>query len=140
MERLPQGVFDIIGSYCDFSLDEIKIWPAGRPRRNVSSVNKLFAANFYDSILKQKLACMPMHSAPIWRMLTDNVWDLELRLQNFKVWDDEDEEFLDYLLEEFKFWSQQVSHFGNWRLNNPKSCVELIVYKPPVRIGAAIAL
>ena len=60
MERLPQGVFDIIGSFCDFALDEIKIWPAGRPRRNVSSVNKLFAANFYDSILKQKLTCMEL--------------------------------------------------------------------------------
>ena len=140
MERLPQGVFDIIGSYCDFSLDEIKIWPAGRPRRNVSSVNKFFAANFYDSILKQKLACMPICSVPIWCVLTDNVWDSELRLGNFKVWDAEDEEFLDYLLEEFKFWSQQVSHFENWWLNNPKSRVELIVYQPPARIGAAVAL
>ena len=138
MERLPQGVFDIIGSYCDFSLDEIKIWPAGRPRRNVSSVNKLFAANFYDSILKQKLAVMPMRSVPIWCVLTEHVWDLELRLGNFKVWDDEDEEFLDYLLEEFKFWSQQVDHFESWWMDNPKSRVELIVCQPPARIGVTL--
>ena len=138
MERLPPEMFDNIGSFCDFALDEIKIWPGGRPRRNVSSVSRAFAANFYDSILKQKLACMPMHSAPIWRMLTDNVWDLELRLQNFKVWDDEDEEFLDYLLEEFKFWCQQESHFEKWWVQNPNSRAELIVYTPPVRIGAVV--
>ena len=140
MERLPQGVFDIIGSFCDFALDEIKIWPAGRPRRNVSSVNKLFATNFYDSILKQKLACMPMHSVPIWCVLSENVWDVELRLENKTVWDDEDEEELDYLLEEFWFWTRQAFHFENWWLNNPKSRVELIVYQPPARIGAAVAL
>ena len=139
MERLPPDVFDIIGSYCDFALDGIISWPAFdeyRHRRNVSSVNKIFAANFYDSILKQKLACMPMHSAPIWRMLTDNVWDLELRLQNFKVRDDEDEDFLDYLFEEFKFWCQQESHFEQWWAQNPNSRGELIVYTPPARIGA----
>ena len=136
MERLPPEVFDNIGSFCDFALDEIKIWPAGRPRRNVSSVSRAFAANFYDSILKQKLACMPMHSVPIWRMLTDDVWDLELRLNNFKVRDDEDEEFLDYLLEEFKFWCQQESHFEQWWAQNPNSRGELIVYTPPARIGA----
>ena len=71
MERLPQGVFDIIGSFCDFALDEIKIWPAGRPRRSVSSVNKIFAANFYDSILNQEL--LPIWKALIWRMLVKNV-------------------------------------------------------------------
>ena len=135
MERLPQGVFDIIGSFCDFALDEIKIWPAGRPRRNVSSVSRAFAANFYDSILKQKLAVMPMRSVPVWCVLTWNVWDLELRLENFKVWDDEDEEFLDYLLEEFKFWCQQESHFETWWEQHPNSRAELIVYTPPVRIG-----
>ena len=83
---------------------------------------------------------MPMCSVPIWCVLTDNLWDLNLRLENFKVWDDEDEEFLDYLLEEFKFWSQQVSHFESWWMDNPKSRVELIVYQPPARIGAAVAL
>ena len=140
MERLPPEVFDNIGSFCDFALDEIKIWPAGRPRRNVSSVSRAFAANFYDSILKQKLACMPMHSVPIWCVLAENVWDLELRLENLTVWDDEDEEELDYLLDEFNFWNQQLSHFYNWWLNNPKSRVELIVYQPPARIGAAVAL
>ena len=140
MERLPQGVFDNIGSFCDFALDEIKIWPAGRPRRNVSSVSRAFAAKFYDSILIQKLECMPMHCAPIWCVLTDNLWDLNLRLENFKVWDAEDEEFLDYLSKEFLFWSQQVFYFETWWINNPKSRVELIVYQPPARIGAAVAL
>ena len=71
MERLPPEAFDNIGSFYDFALDEIKIWPAGRPRRNVSSVNKIFAANFYDRILRQKLACMQMCSVPI------NVKDIE---------------------------------------------------------------
>ena len=101
MERLPQEVFSNIGSFCDFSLDESKY--GGRPRRNVSPVSRLFAVNFYDSILKQKLACMPMCSVPIWCVLAENVWDLQLRLDGFKVWDDEDEELLDYLLEELKF-------------------------------------
>ena len=81
-----------------------------------------------------------MHCAPIWCVLTDNLWDLNLRLENFKVWDQEDEVVLYYLLKELKFWSQQVSHFENWWLNNPKSRVELIVYQPPARIGAAVAL
>ena len=79
---------------------------------------------------------MPMHSAPIWCVLTDNVWDLELRLQNFIVRDAEDEDFLDYLLEEFKFWCQQESHFEEWWEQNPNSRGELIVYAPPARIGA----
>ena len=77
-----------------------------------------------------------MHCAPIWCVLRDDLWDLNLRLENFKVWDEEDEKFLDCLLEEFKFWSQQISHFYYWWLNNPKSRVELIVYQPPARIGA----
>ena len=67
MERLPQGVFDIIGSFCDFALEDNEIWPAFdeyRHRRNVSSVSRAFAVNFYDSIVKQKLACMPMCSVP----------------------------------------------------------------------------
>ena len=135
MQRFPPEVFDNISSFVDFGLDELKIWPAGRPRRNVSSVSRAFAANFYDSILKQKLECMPMHSVPIYCVLAENVWDLDLRLENFKVWDAEDEEFLDYLSKEFLFWSQQESHFESWWLSNPESRVELIVYQPPARIG-----
>jgi len=134
MERLPQGVFDIIGSYCDFALDEIKIWPAGRPRRNVSSVNKIFAANFYDSILKQKLACMPMCSAPIWRMLENNKEFCECRLEHDEnLVDPSDEDFA-----EFDFWSQQISHFETWWHNNPNSRAEVIAYQPPARIGIAL--
>ena len=78
---------------------------------------------------------MPMHSVPIWCVLTDNLWESEHRLDNFKVWDEEDEEFLDYLLEEFKFWTQQYCHFLCWWANNLESRAELIVYTPPARIG-----
>ena len=134
MERLPQGVFDIIGSYCDFALDEIKIWPAGRPRRNVSSVSRAFAANFYDSILKQKLACMPMCSAPIWRMLQNNIELCECRLEHDEnLVDPSDEDFAEY-----NFWCQQISHFETWWHNNPNSRAEVIAYQPPARIGIAL--
>ena len=139
MERLPQGVLDIIGSYCDFALDEIKIWPAGRPRRNVSSVNKLFATNFYDSILKQKLACMPMESAPIWCMLVNNMTALEcILVELYEVHGDSSSEFHLKAHEEWGFWLQQVYNFEHWWLNNPNSRAEVIVYKPPPRIGVAL--
>ena len=104
MERLPQGVFDIIGSYCDFALDEIKIWPAGRPRRNVSSVNKLFAENFYDSILKQKLACMPMESVPIWRRMVALRDGWECIIELHEVHGDPFSEFHMNAHEEYDFW------------------------------------
>ena len=83
---------------------------------------------------------MPMCSAPIWRMLAENVWDLELRLENFKVWDAEDEKDIDYLLDEWGFWTEHLRNFEDWWLLNPKSRVEVIVYQPPARIGAAVAL
>ena len=133
MQRLSPGVFDNIGSFCDLALDEIKIWPAGRPRRNVSSVNKIFAANFYDSILKQKLACMPMSEVPIWRMLVKNIEYWEYILEH-----DEDFVILDEHFEEFDFWSQHVFYFEKWWHNNPNSRAEVIKYKPPTRIGAAV--
>ena len=138
MERLPPEVFDNIGSFCDFALDEIKIWPAGRPRRNVSSVSRAFAANFYDSILKQKLECMPMHCAPIWCVMAENVWELEVRLESYKVWDAEDEEEIDYLLDEWGFWTEHLRNFEDWWLLNPRSRVEVIVYQPPARIGVTL--
>ena len=97
MERLPQEVINNIGSFCDFHLDEIKIWYGGRPRRNVSSVSRLFAVNFYDSILKQKLARMPISSAPIWRMLYTNIEFWECRQHDENWWqstgDASDEDF-----------------------------------------------
>ena len=79
-----------------------------------------------------------MHSAPIWCEMAENVWDLDLRLGNKTVWVDEDERERDYLLEEFKFWCQQESHFEKWWVQNPNSRWELIVYTPPVRIGAVV--
>ena len=137
MERLPPEVFDNIGSFCDFALDEIKIWPAGRPRRNVSSVNKLFAANFYDSMLKQKLACMEMKSAPIWRMLVNNMTALECILEElYEAHGDSESHWNAH--KEWGFWLQQVYNFEHWWLNNPNSRAEVIVYKPPPRIGVAL--
>ena len=134
MERLPPEVFDNIGSFCDFALDEIKIWPAGRPRRNVSSVNKLFAANFYDSILKQKLTCIGLGKAvPIWCRMVANRDGWECILEHH-----EDYAILDEHFEEYDFWSQQISHFEAWWHNNPSSRAELIAYQPPARIGIAL--
>jgi len=136
MERLPQGVFDIIGSYCNFARDDIEYFLAGtRHRRNVSSVNKIFAANFYDSILKQKLAQMPISSAPIWCMLYTNQEFGEYR----QPWWQSTGDASDEDIAEYDFWCQQISHFETWWMDNPKSRVELIVYQPPARIGAAVA-
>ena len=62
--------------------------------------------------------------------------ELEHRLDNLIVCDAEDEEFLDYLSEEFLFWTRQAFHFEIWWMDNPESRAELIVYTPPARIGA----
>ena len=130
MERLPQEVFDNIGSYLVFAWDDSKFWDreAGRPCRDVSSVNKLFAATFYDSILNQIL--LPIWKAPIWCMLVDNMNHWECILEHH-----EDFVLLDEHFEEFDFWSRQVFYFESWWHNNPNSRGELIVYTPPVRIG-----
>ena len=134
MERLPHGVFDIIGSYLVFAEDDSIFWDreAGRPCRDVSSVNKVFAAKFYDSILNQKR--FTIGQAPIWRMLVNNIEYWECRLEHDEdLVDPSDEDFA-----EFDFWSQQISHFETWWHNNPNSRAELIAYQPPARIGIAL--
>ena len=138
MERLPPEVFDTIGSFCDFALDEIKIWPGGRPRRKVSSISRAIAANFYDSILKQTLACMELSwkTVPIWGVMTDKAWELRLHLESISKW--EDEECIDELYEEWDFWCSQALLLEIWWHENPNRRAEIIVYKPPVRIGAVV--
>ena len=69
-------------------------------------------------------------------MMVNNMeyWEriLEPQMQNeYSMIIDED-------FAEWSFWSRQVFHFESWWHNNPNSRVELIVYKPPARIGVAL--
>ena len=79
-----------------------------------------------------------MHCAPICCVMAENVMELEVRLESYKVWDAEDEKEIDYLLDEWGFWKEHLRNFEDWWLLNPRSRVEVIVYQPPARIGVTL--